>query len=512
MKTHHYVQNQAAGLIIKFLSCNHLPILFCFALFQFHCSHHLQENDPNRNLNLLREQITSLIGDPNLFNAQIGLYIESMSSGELIYQCNEHKLFIPASNMKIFTTATALLKFGPHFRFQTQIYTDGPITQNKLKGNLVIRGKGDPTLAPRFNNGQVLYVFNNWVDSLRAHGIQEIDGDLIGDVSYFQGDPLGNGWQWDDEPYWYSAQISALSLNDNCIDVAVVPNDSIGLPPLIQFTPSTCYFSIENQARTGPADSVPSLILTRPRMQNILIAKNEMPINKPLYKESISVENPALFYMTVLSEVMATKGIVVHGSLVIRDHADQDSYDSCRLLFTHISPELSEIIKVTNKISHNLYAEQLLLTLAAEYGQEATAAAGTQVVLRQMNEIGITEMEYIMVDGSGLSRGNLLTPNAVSTLLRYMAHHPYFTYFYESLPVTGIDGTLSNRMKNTFAEKKVHAKTGFVGHVRNLSGYVCSRDDEYFLFSMLVNNYSVPTSLINLLQDKICNLLSNFQR
>jgi D-alanyl-D-alanine carboxypeptidase/D-alanyl-D-alanine-endopeptidase (penicillin-binding protein 4) len=154
----------------------------------------------------------------------------------------------------------------------------------------------------------------------------------------------------------------------------------------------------------------------------------------------------------------------------------------------------------------------LLVTLAAEYGREATAAEGTQVVLSQMKEMGISEMEFLMVDGSGLSRNNLLTPAAISMLLRFMASHAYFNYFFESLPVSGIDGTLKNRMKKTNAESKVHAKTGFVGHVRNLSGYLYSADNECFLFSLLVNNYTVPTPLINAFQDKLCILLSNFSR
>ncbi len=499
-------------IIFKYSSRVILPILLCIGCIQFQCAPRNQNIITTRKVDLLREQIASLTADPNLFNAHIGLYIEAVPSGELIYQQNEHKLFIPASNMKIFTTATALLKFGPHFRFHTPIYTDGKIEHNILQGNLIIRGKGDPTLAPRFYNGDVRKVFQNWVDSLLTLGIKEINGDLIGDESYFQADPLGSGWQWDDEPFWYAAPISALTLNDNCIDVTVVPSDTIGRPPKISLMPPSRYFGIENQARTGVVDSVQTLSLTRPRLQNIIIAKNEIPQNKPPYQESISVENPALFFITVFAEVLESRGITLHGSLRTNKKLDQIPYDSCQILLNHFSPELAKIIEITNKVSQNLYTEQLLLTLAAEYGQEANAAAGTQIVLNQMKEMGIPEMEFLMVDGSGLSRNNLLTPNAVSTLLRFMTRHSYFNYFYESLPVTGVDGTLKNRMKKTNAESKVHAKTGFVGHVRNLSGYIYSADNELFLFSMLVNNYTVPTPLINMFQDKICILLSNFQR
>ena len=471
-----------------------------------------QHGMPGHKIDLLREQIAYLTGDPNLFNAQIGLYIEAVSNGEVVYRQNDHKLFIPASNMKIFTTATALLKFGPLFRFRTAIYTDGKIEQNILQGNLIIRGKGDPTIAPRFYNGDVRRVFQNWADSLHILGIREINGDLIGDESYFQTDPLGSGWQWDDEPFWYAAPISALTLNDNCVDVTVVPSDTIGLRPKISIMPPSRFFVIENRARTTAADSVQTLVLNRPRLQNIIIAENEIPQNKPPYQESISVENPALYFVTVLAEVLESRGIILHGSLRTNRELDQISYNRCRILLTHTSPELAKIIEITNKVSQNLYTEQMLVTLAAEYGRQATAAEGTRIVLNQMKEIGISDMEFSMVDGSGLSRNNLITPNAVSTLLRFMSRHPYFDYFYASLPVTGLDGTLKNRMKKTPAESRVHAKTGFIGHVRNLSGYIYSANDELFLFSMLVNNYTVPTPLINNWQDKICILLCNFQR
>jgi len=485
-----------------------VPYLF----FQIGCYSPTHKINPSGNIDLLREQIASLAADPNLFNAQIGIYIESLPSGEIIYQQNEHKLFIPASNMKVFTTATALLKFGSKFKYRTEIYNDGKIEQGVLRGNLIVKGRGDPTLAPRYYDGDVRKVFHAWVDSLQACGIQEIRGNLIGDESYFQGEPLGTGWQWDYEPFWYAAQISALTLNDNCIDVTVTPNDTIDRPPQISLMPPTRYVGIDNRARTILADSVQTLFLTRPRLQNMLQVENEIPVNKPPYHESISVENPALFFITVLAEVMTTRGITIQGSLITQKQPDQIPYNTCQRIFTQYSPELSEIIKVTNKVSQNLYTEQLLLTLAAEYGKKATASEGAAVVLDQMTSIGIPETEFLMVDGSGLSRNNLITPYAISTLLRFMARHSNFGYFYESLPVAGVDGTLKGRMQKTVAENRVHAKTGFVGRVRNLSGYAYSADDEPIIFSILVNNYTVPTSAINLLQDRICVLLSNFKR
>ena len=167
---------------------------------------------------------------------------------------------------------------------------------------------------------------------------------------------------------------------------------------------------------------------------------------------------------------------------------------------------------VVNKRSHNFYAEQLLLTLAAEYGLAPTADEGVQVVNSTLSAMGISLDEFLMHDGSGLSRVNLISPNSVALLLRYMHKNSYFSYFFDSLPIGGIDGTLHRRMIETPAQGKVYAKTGYVGHVRNLSGYVTSRDGETFIFSILVNNYLIPTSAINLLQDRICIVLANFSR
>jgi len=464
------------------------------------------------NLDVVSSKITSLISDPRLFNAQIGVYVESVDYGETIYAQNEHKIFISASNMKIFTTAAALLRFGPDFKYKTAIYTNGTLDGRILKGDLVVRGRGDPTIAPRFSGGDPLTFFRSWADSLLNLGITSINGDIIGDESYFQADRRGYGWQWDDEPFWYSAQISALSFNDNCIDVTVRANEKSGEPPLVTLSPPTKYFTIENQAVTVEQDSIRTLFLTRPPSQNILLVQNQIPKNKPKYFESISVDDPAKYFVYVLKEVLEEKGIKVGGVIKTNRENRKYKYEELSRLFTHKSPPLTEIITVVNKRSHNLYAEQLLITLAAEYGLIATADEGVQVVNSTLSAMGISTDEFLMHDGSGLSRVNLISPNTVYLLLRYMCKSDNFLYLFDSLPIGGIDGTLRRRMVDTPAQGKVHAKTGYVGHVRNLSGYARSADNETFIFSILVNNYLIPTSAINLLQDRICIVLANFSR
>jgi D-alanyl-D-alanine carboxypeptidase/D-alanyl-D-alanine-endopeptidase (penicillin-binding protein 4) len=504
------------SIIFKFLRYISIcSLLFLISFTNIGCSRSgavKQTAGQNSNLQILQDKISYIISDPNLFNAQIGLYIESIDNGETIFANNEHKLFISASNMKIFTTASALLRFGPGFIYKTKIYSEKSIKNGVLEGNLVVRGSGDPTIAPRFSNGDSRTFFRTWADSLRANGITRIEGDIIGDESYFMTDPLGYGWQWDDEPFWYSAQISALTFNDNCVDITVVASDKIGEAPAVYLSPPTTYVSIENKAVTTMPDSVRTLYLTRPRLENTIQIRNSIPVNKPRYTESLSVEDPARFFIHVLREVLIEKGIQVNGDIKIVKNPDQIDYSDYSLVFTHQSPPLSEIVKVVNKRSQNLYAEQILITIAAEYGESASAEYGIEVVNSTLAKMGISKNEFSMKDGSGLSRFNLISPHTVSLLLRYLSKHDYYPYFYNSLPIAGVDGTLRGRMKKSQAEGYVRAKTGTVGHVRNLSGYVESKSGEKFLFSFLVNNYLLPTPSINNLQDRIGILLATFER
>jgi D-alanyl-D-alanine carboxypeptidase/D-alanyl-D-alanine-endopeptidase (penicillin-binding protein 4) len=503
-------------LLRKYINPTCILLINCIILFLLPgCSRQVRlpaEQQGGSRPETLVQKINYLISDPELFNAQIGVYIESVDRGDVLFALNEHKVFIPASNMKLFTTASALLRFGPAFRFQTGIYAGGAVRKNILEGNLIIKGSGDPSLAPRFSDGDSRKFFRSWADSLKARGISKINGNIVGDASYFQANALGYGWQWDDEPYWYSAQISALCFNDNCVDVTVQAGEQIGAKPSVTLSPPTSYVSVENNAVTTAPDSNRTLFLTRPRQQNIISISNEIPVNKPRYTESISVEDPAQFFVHVLKEILEEEGIEVSGEPLTVTEPSAIDYTSLTALFIHQSPPLSEIIAAVNKPSQNLYAEQLLIKQAAEFGAAATAAEGARVVNATLAGMGVTASEFLMHDGSGLSRMNLISPNSVAHLLRYMAKSVYAACFMESLPVAGVDGSLRRRMKDTPAQGKIWAKTGFVGHVRNLSGYAQSADGEMFLFSILVNNYLVPTPSINLLQDRICVLLANFKR
>ncbi len=488
-----------------------LLLLIASSLFFTQCTSYRLLGKKSDRLQQFREQVQFLLSDPTLSNAHIGVYIESLRDGAVIYSQNPFKIMIPASNMKLFTTATALVKLGPDFRFKTPVFYSGTVKDSALDGNLVIKGSGDPTISGRFFNGDRLAIFKSWADSLLKMGIKKINGDLIGDESLFKDPKLADGWEWDDEPYWYAAQISALAFNDNCVDVAVFPDSVPGAPVRYRLFPQNDSVEIINNAVVVDSAQERDLTVFRLRGQNTIVIKGNLPVSADTLWESITVEEPGEYFLNTLRNVLQQKGIEISGSVrLVKDQTSVD-YAKMKLLFFYLSPPISEIIKVVNKPSHNFYAEQLLKTLGALFKNEGSFTAGSSVVREFMQSIGIAPEYFINVDGSGLSRKNFIAPIATAVLVKYMYRHKYFSYYYDSLPIAGVDGTLKNRMKGTTAEGNVHAKTGYVRHTRALSGYANIEQGEPVIFVMMFNNYSVPTPTINGIQDHICNLISGLR-
>ena len=462
----------------------------------------------------LQKELDDIFNDPNFSNAEWGVVIQSLETGEYIYKKNENKSFMPASNLKMFTTATALCNLGPNYKYTTKLITNGSIENNILKGDLIIKGSGDPTFPKKFRNDSLHYLFSQWIDSLKNAGIQEINGNIIGDDNCFDDQPLGVGWSWDDETYWFSAPISGLSYNDNCIDLSISPGEYVGSSAKILLNPNTNYVTIKNNIRTVPPDSATNIDYFRKSGTNIINAFGTISLNANTRIESISIDNPTLYTVTVFKEMLEANGIKVNGEAKdIDEIKPRNEFTTIyQTLNTTTSLPLSEIIKIINKKSHNLYAEQVLKTIGKELGGSGTVSKAIEIEKRFLSNLGIDPEKIMIVDGSGLSRLNLVTPLQVTTLLTYMYRHKYWKEFYNSLPIAGVDGSLENRMRNSKAANNVHAKTGYINYVRSLSGYVTSKDGEMFVFSMIVNHYTVPTSLANNIQDLVCIRLANFSR
>ncbi len=457
-------------------------------------------------------QMNDIFNDPNFSNAEWGVVIQSLETGEYFYKRNEDKLFMPASNLKLFTTAAGLVILGSDYRFKTNIFINGSVDGNVLKGDLVVQGRGDPTISGRFYDGDMLRVYDNWADSLLNKGIDEITGNIIGDDNAFDEIGLGKGWRWDYESNWFAAPSSAISFNDNCVDLVVTVNKK-SHQPQIEVLPDTKYTIIMNKVITVPKDSITSIDAYRESGTNVITVFGTIRDDSDSVKTYVTVNNPTQFAMVVLKNVLRKKGIVIDGYPIdINDMTTALDYSKMTKLFTQYSPPLKEIVKVINKNSQNLFAEQLLKTIGLETGGFGSVAKGISAEYNVFKEMGINPESMNIVDGSGLSRLDLVTPRQIIAVLSYMYKSKYFIPFFNSLPIAGVDGSLGDRLQNTKAQGNVRAKTGFLEGVRSLSGYALTGDKEPIAFSIICNNFNVPVKLAENIQDLVCLRLANFKR
>jgi serine-type D-Ala-D-Ala carboxypeptidase/endopeptidase (penicillin-binding protein 4) len=475
----------------------------------------VKETLPRYSVSTLPEfwsQMDDIFNDPSFSNANWGVVIQSLETGEYFYKRNEDKLFMPASSLKLFTTAAGLILLGPEYRFTTNIYRRGIIDGSVLKGDLVIQGRGDPTISARFYGGDMLRLYNLWADSLLDAGIEEIDGNIIGDDSEFDDRGLGEGWAWDDESYWYSAQASAISFNDNCVDLSVfVRQDKKNSKVFVH--PDTKYVVVTNEVNVVPKDSTTNIDVYRERGTNLITVSGTIKVDSDTVRTFCTVNNPTQFAMVTLKKVLEDKGIKISGSpMVVDDLPHPIDYKLAEFLFTNSSNPLREIIRVVNKNSQNFYAEQILKTIGLETAHYGTRENGIVAEYDVFKEMGINTDGMRLTDGSGLSRLNLVSPRHFNSLLNYMFKSKYFIPYFNSLPIAGVDGTLGTRLKNTRAEGKVRAKTGFLTDVRSLCGYAFTGDNEPIAFTIIANNFNVPVKLAENIQDLVCLRLSNFKR
>jgi D-alanyl-D-alanine carboxypeptidase/D-alanyl-D-alanine-endopeptidase (penicillin-binding protein 4) len=438
--------------------------------------------------------------------------IKSLRTGEILYKKNADKLFIPASTQKLFTTSAAAILLGDKFKYVTSLYLNGEIRNGKIAGDLVVKGFGDPTISSKFMNGGAARLFEEWADTLKAKGVNEILGDIIGDDSAFDDELLGKGWPSDSEQYFYAAESGALSLNDNCVYVTITPT-FIGEHANITLSPLTEYVKIENKIITVSPNSDEGVTFERIHGTNEIVFKGKIRKNSKPVSEYVSVSNPTKFFLTVFREVLEKRGFKFAGEVLsskeLQSAPDEEDYI---LLASHKSIPLKDIIKETNKNSNNYFAEQLIKTIGYKQFNYGSVENGLKACRDLFNDMGVNLDYMYMVDGSGLSRLNLVTPRHIVNLLSYMYKSEAFETLYNSLPIAGIDGSLSARMRRTGAENNVRAKPGYNTGVSSLAGYVKTFEGEPLVFCMMVNNYIVPAALATYIQDLICIRLSNFSR
>ncbi|HWD20690.1 MAG TPA: D-alanyl-D-alanine carboxypeptidase/D-alanyl-D-alanine-endopeptidase [Verrucomicrobiae bacterium] len=439
--------------------------------------------------------LAAILDQPAFAQAQWGVKICSLDTGAEIFSRQPDKLLKPASNAKIYTAALALDRLGADFRIQTSCYAaSAPDAQGAVRGDLIIYGRGDPSFSARFHHGDYGPALQPLVDALVQAGVKRIEGDLIGDDSYFTGPPYGADWTWDDLQNYYGAPVSALTYQDNVIDLAFKPGASVGDPCRIITMPETSFVIFSNRTQTVARGETRVRLYAPPR-EGAVYVWGQMASNASAHSDSVPVQNPALWFVTTLREQLARRGVVVSGQVRAVDWLSRQNQplDLSHLVEIASAPSvpLAEIVKSTLKPSENLYAQLLLLQVGARHPspERDTASSGLAEMRRFLDEAGIKNNSVLMQEGSGLSRSCLVTPAASVQLLAFMAHHRAKQAFFDALPVAGVDGTLRTRLKNTAAAGNVHAKTGSLQYVNTLSGYATNRAGAPLVFSIMLNNY-----------------------
>jgi serine-type D-Ala-D-Ala carboxypeptidase/endopeptidase (penicillin-binding protein 4) len=427
-----------------------------------------------------------------------GILVADAASGQALFERNADQYFVPASNMKLLTTALALAKLGTDYRFRTTLEaTTQPTADGKVNGPLYLVGRGDPNLSNRKSpyvlkeefDGTPEKAIAELADALAAKGIKEIAGDIVGDDSYFPRERYPNGWEIDDMVWEYGAAISAIVVDDNTVQMTLTPGEKAGDRVEAVVAPAAPEFTVENQTITSPVGVKADLTLRREPGSNLVTVLGTLPAKNNPRKLTLAIQEPALHAAAMLKRLLEDRGIKVNGvARAISLPPGPPTGETRVLLAEHLSVPLGESIKLVNKISQNLHTEVLLRTAARQSGAWNTPEDLANFATSFYAVAGIPAGDVVQTDGSGLSRHDLVTPRALVALLLYAEKQPWFSTYFDSLPVAGVDGTLEDRMKSSIAAERLHAKTGSVEHVRTRSGYADLPNGKRLVFSFMSNN------------------------
>ena len=440
----------------------------------------------------LQRRIDAILDRPALAPAFWGVEVRSTRSGRILYARNAEKNFKPASTLKVVTTAAALDAFGPDARFRTTVETAGRLDdKGMIVGDIYLVGGGDPNLSGRFTQGRATVPFEQLASQMAAAGVRRVEGRVIGHEGLFAGDRRGEDWSRGDLVWCYGAEVSALSLNDNCVDVTAAPAEREGDPVVVAASPRSSYYRIVSSATTSARGTPAELRVERDPGGNLIRLSGTQPVGQKPWQGSIALEDPARYAATVFREVLAASGIVVTGDV---DTLSAPLPAARRTLATLESAPVSELIGTINKTSQNLHTEMMLRLLGARRGGVGTQESGREAVEEFLLRMGVRPETWQLQDASGLSRSDLVSPHEMVSLLAAMDRHPHAAVFRASLPIAGVDGTLDSRMKGTAAEGRVQAKTGTIRNVNALAGYATTRSGERLAFYAVVNHHTAEGS------------------
>ena len=471
---------------------------------------------------LLAQKITSLLAQPDLGLSFWGLEVVSVDDQQILYTLNSDKLFVPASNTKLFTTVTALAVVGPDYRFHTSVETRAPLDKyGRIDGDVFLVGRGDPNLSGRTlpfalkteRAQSATVALENLADQLVKAGVKYIDGDVVGDDSFYVDEPYGVGWGLDDLQWAYGAPVSALTINDNLIFLNILPGERPGDRAFVTLDPPTAYYKIDNRIVTVATGGTHKVGIHRDQGSHTVTLWGTVTVNDGLDQQELAAEDPASYAAQLFYEILARRGIVVYGhprvqhtspTSIVSDQipaaalptlgtvpAPPSGGQAFVILGSYDSLPLIEDLRLINKVSQNLHAEMALRLIGKTASGIGNTETGLKVEQNFLAQAGLSPDEYDLRDGCGLSRMNLVSPAAEVKLLRYAAAQPWAAKFQDTLPVAGVDGLLADRWKDTDVTGRVRAKTGTLGHVNALAGYATTLSGKNLAFSIMVNNHEL---------------------
>ena len=467
---------------------------------------------PRLDVARFRARVDAALAEAHAQKALWGVLVTDRDSGEILYELNADRFFTPASNAKIITTSLALATLGPTYQFRTTLESSGKFGEDgRLLGDLVFVGRGDPDLSNRKfpyagkveHDGVAEKVLAQMADDAIAKGLKEIDGDIIADDSYYPYDPYPAGWSVGDLYFTFGAPVSAIAFNDNSMTVEVSPGLRVGDPAVVAVEPAAAMGTFGHELRTGLADGKPEFGVVRQAGPQFLLLRGTIPLGHAPIKLDLAMPDPAETVAVTLKQVFEARGVRVTGTVRVKHAPPAEIYPDAPVVLgpaplptpadtivfaVHISPPLSEIVRVTNKVSQNLHAELLLRAVAHEKKGFGVTDAGIWAEQDFLKMVGVADGDVVFTDGSGLSRDDLVTPRAVVQLLRWDAAQPWGADYISTFPIAGVDGTLETRLKDTVASGRVEAKTGALEHVRAISGFATTLHGERLIFSIFGNN------------------------
>jgi D-alanyl-D-alanine carboxypeptidase/D-alanyl-D-alanine-endopeptidase (penicillin-binding protein 4) len=450
-----------------------------------------------------RKSVNSILSSTCLRKNNYGVKIYSLDRGETLYEIRSKRLFIPASNAKVLTTAAALKYLGSNYRFSTGIYTDGILENETLKGNLYIKGSGDPKLVT-----EQLWLM---VNELRNLPIKKIKGNIIADDSFFDDRKRIKTWIKNPGAQAYEAPLGALSFNFNTVKVYVSPGKKVGDRPVIVIEPENEYIKLENNAQTLRTGKRRRLIVNRVDKEDhdLITVSGGINLGQPRAQYFLNITDPTQYALNVFKSYIELSGIKFSGQLQ-QGKLPENAVE----LYMHEGEPLALALRGLNKFSNNFVAEQILKTIGGEHlGLPGSTKKGLRVFEEYMTQLGYGPDQYSIHDGSGLSRQNRLSPEIIVDILRNVKDDlSIYPEFVTALGVMGVDGNVKNRMRKVASSSKARVKTGTLNFVSALSGFFQSKEGELFAFSILMNDLKCSNGRVKKIQDQIIKKGLNFRR